>query len=343
MGQTGTVSVPERSPSVLSSWTRTIVRALEVREVDPAPLLAEAGLDPALLADPNARFPIAVTGTLWCLAAEATGDPAFGLFASRFVEQTTFHALGYAVMASDTLREAFERFARYGRLVSDAGDSTMEVNGDRWVYRLEVPPRRPRPTDESIDAMMSLIARICRVLGGDGLRLFEVTLMREEPTSSDAYSRAFRAPVVFGTETNSLVYPSTSLDTRLPSGNPELARLNEEVVAHHLSRIERDCLGNRVRAWLVGRMASGESRPADAARELGLSVRSLQRRLADEDTSFKQVLADTRCELASAYLRDGRTTVSEVTFLLGFADTSSFARAFRRWTGTSPGEYQKAG
>jgi len=342
MGETEGVQDQRRGPSVLSSWTRTIVRALEARQVDPAPLLAEAGLDRALLSDPNARLPITATGSLWGLAAEATGDPAFGLYASRFVEQTTFHALGYAVMASGSLREAFERFARYGRLVSDAGASILEVAGDRWLYRLDVSRDPPRPADESIDAMMALIARTCRLLSGGVVLPLEVQLARRKPSVSGAYTRVFRAPVAFGAATNSLAYPAGSLDTRLPSANPELARHNEEVIERHLARLEQESMATRTRAWLVGRLASGEPRPADAARALGLSLRSLQRRLADEDTSFKQVLADTRSGLARAYLRDGRTTVGEVTFLLGFADTSSFARAFRRWTGSSPGEYQRA-
>jgi AraC-like DNA-binding protein len=96
-----------------------------------------------------------------------------------------------------------------------------------------------------------------------------------------------------------------------------------------------------VQALLVERLSSGEPDPEAVARALGMSLRSLQRRLEDEGTSFKEVLAATRRELACDYLQGGRTSVTEVTFLLGFADTSSFARAFRRWTGESPSEWRE--
>src|SRR3546814_16793507 len=116
--------------TVLSSWGRAIRRALDAAGVDSARLFAEAGLDIAALADPDARYPLANTTRLWALAVEATGDPAFGLAVATQVSQTTFYALGYTLIASGTLREAFERMGRYFRLVNDAADSRREKEGE---------------------------------------------------------------------------------------------------------------------------------------------------------------------------------------------------------------------
>jgi AraC-like DNA-binding protein len=189
--------------------------------------------------------------------------------------------------------------------------------------------------------MLSLIVRTGRALSGGTSHPLSVALRRSEPAPSDAWARVFRAPVTFGADTNCMIYSSAVLDAQLPSGNPELAHYNDELVARHLARLDKDRFATRVHTLLAGLLASGEPSPRDVARELGLSIRSLQRHLADEGTSFKDVLAETRRGLAQTYLSDGHSSVTEVAFLLGFADTSSFARAFRRWTGSSPSEYRK--
>jgi AraC-like DNA-binding protein len=329
------------APSVLTSWARVIVRTLQARGVDPRPLVREAGLDPAAFEDPEARFPITATGALWRRAAEATGDPAFGLDASRFVTQTTFHALGYAVAASETLREAFERYVRYGRLVSDAAELSLAEDGAR--VRLSFTPRAggPQAAAEAMDAMLSMITRGTNALAGRSLRPLAVQLRRPEPSVSSPWPRVFQAPVSFGHACDALEYARVDVDAKLPAGNVVLARANEEVVARYLARFDEANVAGRVQALLVERLSSGEPDPEAIARALGMSLRSLQRRLEDDGTSFKEVLAVTRRELACAYLKGSRTSVTEVTFLLGFADTSSFARAFRRWTGASPSEWRE--
>ena len=330
------------APSVLTSWTRTILRALEASGIEPSILVERAGLDPAAFEDPDARFAIEETAKLWHEAVAATGDPAFGLTASRFVNQTTFHALGYAVMASSTLREAVDRHVRYGRLVSDAAVCRLDETDGVARVVFDIPESQPQPADEAMDGMICLIARSFRALSGGQLAPSQVWLRRPPPALQEpVWSKVFRAPVDFGAETNALAYPLAVLDEPLPAGNAELARMNEEVVARYLARLDVDHVGTRVRALLTEQLSSGEPTPEGIARALGMSRRSLQRRLADEGSSYKELLADTRKELALAYLRDGHTSITEVTFLLGFADTSSFSRAFRRWTGESPRDFAK--
>ena len=111
-----------------------MAKALEARGFDAAPLFARAGLDFAALDDPEARFPVRTTALLWRLAVEATGDPCFGLEVARHTSPTTFHALGFSLAASSSVREAFERVVRYYRLVSDAASIRFEEHGA--VYRV---------------------------------------------------------------------------------------------------------------------------------------------------------------------------------------------------------------
>lgn len=142
---------PVAAPSVLGTWAPlTLIWALDARGFDGHALAARAGIDLALLADPNSRYPITSTTRLWRLAVEVTGDPCFGLWASRFVKPTTFQALGFAVFASRTLREAFERMVRYSWLASDVAGIQLRRVGEREQIRYVI-KAEPRPVDEAID------------------------------------------------------------------------------------------------------------------------------------------------------------------------------------------------
>jgi AraC-like DNA-binding protein len=326
------------APSVLGTWALTVVGALDARGFDGQAVAVRAGIDPATLHDPDSRHPIAVTTRLWRLAVDITGDPCFGLWASRFVTQTTFHALGFAVFASRTLRDAFERFVRYGRLVSDAAEIQLRRVGQHEHFRLVLPEGDGRPADESIDAILAVIARTARMLSGGKVNPVAVRLERPEPSPSEAFRKVFRAPVQFGQRENVLKFVAADLDGQLPAGNTELARYNDEVMARCLDRIV-GTISSRLRSWLVEQLSAGEPREGAAARALGMSLRNLQRRLQDEGTTYREALNGTRGEMARAYLEQGRTSVTEIAFLVGFGDTSSFSRAFRRWTGLSPRAY----
>ncbi|BCQ58503.1 hypothetical protein PBOI14_02530 [Pseudomonas sp. Boi14] len=146
----------------LASWTRALRKQLDALDLDSAALCREAGLDPQLMDDPNARYPLSATTRLWHLAVQASGDPAIGLRVSRFVSPTTFHALGYALVASGSLREVFERIVRYHQVVSDALELALTREADRYRFFLKVPEGSPQPAFEAIDAFAAIYVRTCR-------------------------------------------------------------------------------------------------------------------------------------------------------------------------------------
>ena len=320
---------------MLASWTRTIVRALDARGMDGRALAAQAGIDVQRLDDAEARYLMRETRELWRRAVAATGDPCLGLAVSRYVTYTTFHALGAAVMASGTLREAFGRLVRYGRLVGDAATPRIEERAGRVRIVLALAGTGPVAA-EAIDALLALMVRVARQLSDDRrLSPLRVELTRAEPTPSEPFRRFFQAPVRFAGDHNLLEFAAATVDARLPAGNAEVARRIDEVLARYLARLDDHQLLSRMRAAVVERLPDGEPSQAAIARALGLSVRTLQRRLAEEGTSYQAILDGARAELARVYLAEG-WSVTETAFTLGFSDTSSFSRAFRRWTGKAP-------
>jgi len=156
----------------------------------------------------------------------------------------------------------------------------------------------------------------------------------------EAFTEFFQAPVEFGCETNMLVFDKTDMQVQLPAANAELARQNDQVVLSLLARMDRDDIIAQVRALVVDLLPSGECSKEIIAARLNMSERTLQGRLALKKTSYRDLLNETRKELAEQYISQGLRSFSEVTYLLGFSDISSFSRAFRNWTGLSPSVYR---
>jgi AraC-like DNA-binding protein len=303
----------------------------------------EAGIEPAALEDPDARVSREALTRLWELAVAATGDEAFGLTAARYATQTTFHALGYAVLASSTLKEAFERIIRYRRLIGDVIELELVAENDRYRFVVDVsaPPGAP---DQAVDATMAVCVRQARMLTGDrDFAPLAVMLERAEPEDATAFRQVFRAPVSFSEDSNVLEFSREDFEKRLPTGNGELARQNDHVVLGYLARLEKASLVTRVKKALLDALPNGAPSRRAVARSLGMSERSMQRHLAAEGVSYKALLDDARMSLARDYVREGRLSVTEIAFVLGFADTSTFSRAFKRWTGMGPTAFRAAG
>jgi AraC-like DNA-binding protein len=330
----------KKAATALTSWAKAIRKALDAAGVDSARLFAEAGLDIAALDDPNARYAVESTTRLWRLAVVATGDEAFGLTVARQVGQTTFHALGYSLIASATLREAFERMARYFRIVTDAAQPLLTQQGERYRLCFHLPDGAPPPADEAFDAFAFLLVRLCRGLYRREYSPLSVSLRRPLPRALTAFERAFRAPLEFGAEENVLYFDRETFEKKLEGANPELARHNDEIVLRYLAHLDRENLRTRVHAALVQLLPLGEPSADKVADALHMSPRNLQRKLADEGSSYKELLNDTRRDLALSYMRDPSYNLTEITYLLGFADTRSFNRAFKRWTGQAPSAYR---
>jgi AraC-like DNA-binding protein len=267
------------------------------------------------------------------------GDPAFGLRASKFIRQTTFHALGYSVMASSTLQEAIERLVRFNHVVSDVATLELARAGGEARLLVVLKPGYGSGGHEAMDAILSLITRALRLLLGQTFALSGVEMRRPAPADRAPYDNLFRCPVRFESDIDVLSFAEAWLDHRLPAGNPELARFSDAAVREYLARVQSGTVVDRVRATIAEHMGTQLS-PELVAKKLALSVRSMQRSLQEHDTSYEALLRDIREELARAYLREKRYSITEVAFLLGYENMGAFARAFKRWTGMSPSDYQ---
>ncbi|TXS92732.1 AraC family transcriptional regulator [Parahaliea maris] len=330
----------ERQPTVLSSWIKVLLLALRDHGCNADLLLQESGLDHEQLADPDARLPLAATTRLWDLSVQALEDETLGLWVPCYSNQNTFHALGYAFMASSTLLEALQRVARFNAMVSDAARVELDVGENSVVLSWDLWTPDLGPSQEAMEAILSLILRSSRKIRGKDFAPLKVSLLRKRCADETPFREFFQAPIEFGADRYRMEFDRAELEQPLEWGNESLARSSDRVIEDYLKQLEMGSVATRLRNLLVRDLPGGALGHEHYARELGMSGRSLQRKLSAEGSSFNQILNETRCELACSYLgQTPRQSLTEIAFLLGFSDTSSFSRAFHRWTGVAPGAY----
>ena len=190
------------------------------------------------------------------------------------------------------------------------------------------------------DGILAVLTTLCRINHGEGFNPLAVYFSHPEPSCGGEFFAFFKCPVCFNSKVNRLVLPAASLDVQLPGANPQLAQLNDRIMIEYLARLDKDNIVERVKAIVIDQLPTGAVVDSRVAESLHLNVRNLQRKLRQKGTSFKRILNEVREELALKYIKDSNLSLSEISFLLGFAETSSFSRAFKRWTGGSPKAYR---
>jgi len=327
--------------TALLSPTLNVFRALEARGLDAAALFRRAGCDPDMLRVQETRVPNRLVRRLFEVAEEATGDPCIGIEVGAQVRGVALHALGHAWLASSTLSDAIVRIVRYTRVLTEfwRADLREEPRGVRFSV---IPRDRDafRPLSRH-DAVLAGIVKLARITYGEAFAPLEVAVERDLPECASRFEEWFRAPIVWGAAAPSILFRREDLARPLATANPGVAVASERLAADYAARLDRDDIGTRVKRELLGVLPSGTPSQTRIARSLGLSSRTLHRRLAGASTSFADLLDETRRDLAAEYLRRSDYAVGEVAYLLGFAEISSFNRAFRRWTGQSPSEFRR--
>ncbi len=327
---------------VLSSWTRVLVDALDAAGHNGLKIAEEVGFQASDFADPNARFSLDRTTAFWRKAVNVTGDDALGIWVSRHVKVTTFQGLGFAVITSTNIRDAFKRMERYSQIVSDSERAVIEEHDDTCDYILVPGTNVYRASPESLDAILAHIVRFVRGTIDRSAAPLSVDLARPRPKNHAVYEEFFRCPVKFSAARNRLRFSRDLVERPSKTANAALAEQSEVLLQAYMEKLGLNIEEDPVRKLIIDHLPSGAPSIGEIARKAGQSVRSLQRRLEEKGVTFSQLLSVVRRERAEIYLEDADLPITEIAFLLGFQDTSSFSRAFKNWTGITPKAYRTA-
>ena len=327
--------------SIAATSTLAMVSAATARGVECSDLLGAAGLTREFLEHPDARIPAPTVLGLWAALRERTGDPTLQLTAPTSLPYGAYRIIEYLIAASATVGDAVRRFAEFFGLIADSMALTIDRVDDVYSLTLATAMGGPVPPVYVDYAFAALVGRV-RMRIRPGLCVLRVEFRQPEPPSSAAYRDLFGAPVVFGAAQDRLFFTAQEWNTAIASADAALAQMLE----HHARILARRIpqTAPSFSAEVQKTIADTPSRSGSAesvARSLNMSVRTLQRKLVDDGTTFRAVSDAVRWQLAEDYLNDPKVSIAEVAFLLGFSDQSSFNRAFRRWTGKSPGRWRR--
>ncbi|MDB4988858.1 MAG: Transcriptional regulator, AraC family protein [Myxococcaceae bacterium] len=299
---------------------------------------AQAGLELHTLDDQEARIAHPVHLALWRHAADASGDALFGLRVAKTLETASYGVLGYAMASSATLGDAWRRLQAYSALLYDELTLREERRSHQVVFKYELAGDAGPPALFEA-ALASFVLNARRLTAGR----FQVTEVRLRHASQrNQLARHLAAPVYFERAENAIVAEAASLQLPIASADPGLAALLERYASELLGRLPRaDDFVEQVRRFLLATLPSGVPSAEQAASRLGLSVRTLQRRLRDQGVGFRALVDRVRHEVAVEHLATPHVSVAQVAFMLGFSEDNAFDKAFRRWTGMSPSAFRR--
>jgi AraC-like DNA-binding protein len=329
--------------SFIASMGQMFRRLLEMHGLDAVAIAGDAGLDLAVTPAPGERIEVDKIDAILRVAIPLIGDPAFGLRAAHCWHPSELGVLGYAWLSSSTLRTGLQRAVRYSRLVGERGLTQIENTSRGVKVRFWANRGNPAVVPVAavfVDIVMALLLDLCRMNAGAALRPVAATLRRKKPHPADAHQRFFGCKVEFEAEENTFVLSVDDADRPLPSANRQLAAVFDKMLAEELAGLDKSDVVSRCRAAVLEQLSSGEGTAEDTAKQLHMSARTLQRKLAVANTTYLQLVDDTRKDLALRYIEDPRRSVTDITFSLGFSQPSAFTRAFKRWTGLSPSDYR---
>ena len=322
---------------------RAVVEAVERSGVSRADLLARSALDPRRLEEPEVRLNLEEFGRVLAAAVALTGDETLGLRIADQMPDSAVDLLAHLTAHAPTMREAVAIASQFGGIVTDAMQLDSHDEGDAFVVRCAFSRSTPLSDRMLADLMMGGLARLARTFIGPRALPRVACFEHERPYQYRAYTRTFGHSLRFGQRMTSMAFDRELADRPQMHQHPELYCLLRAEAERRLDRIATGLRPTaRLHRYLLAISPSRMPDMARAARDLGMSERSLRRYLTAEGTSFRDIVRSALETSAGRMLRDPGRSIKETSVALGFADTAAFVRAFKRWTGMTPGEYRRA-
>jgi len=326
-------------PTAQGGLSRLAIARLKNAGVPVEPLLRRAGLTPEVIADPEERLSVRSQITLLDQAAVALKDDSLGFTLARDFDPREIGLLYYVMASSLTLGDALKRAARYSQITNEAL-VVRYVEGNKFIIRLHyscVPRHMDRHQTEFF---MFAALRLCRVLTGQNIVPQHFWITHHRSGTSSEMARFVGTAVEFGATADEFALNANARELPLIHADPYLNNLLlkycEAAATDRRTNVSQ--LRTRVEDVISAMLPHGRVAVDNVARNLGMSKRTLSRKLMDEGLNFTEILQQLRRGLAVRYLDDRKLHVSKIAWLLGFNEVSAFTHTFKRWTGKTPSQ-----
>ena len=308
--------------------------------LDRQELVDAAGLTGIDLSDGEARVPIATQVALWQLIAKRLPRSNFGLRLGASFKAREAGLLGYVMAHSATLESALERLVRYSWVLNDAVKCDL-IRTRQSLAVTQSYPEHGVGLKDAVDYRLAALVSVCRQITSAEVVPMEVAFVYEQRGETLEQRQFFRCPLQFGAPISKVVFAAHDLRLQIRHADETLS----EYLREHAERVLQSLVTgsstrDRVRSAIWNVLSDGRPTLKRIAAALQVPSRTLQRRLADEGTSLEQEIEAIRKSMATAMLRDPANAIDDIAFLLGYNETSTLFRSFRRWTGMTPQEYR---
>ncbi|WP_020654168.1 AraC family transcriptional regulator [Massilia niastensis] len=326
---------------VTGAYVQPLLDAAAERGVEPARLCAAAGLPASFLAPLPDALPARAYIALLDAGARLANDPHFGLHVGEKVRPATFSAYGMVLLACKDFGQALQLTQRYEQLAHDLGRSRLALEGRDAVYAWD--SHYPEANRHLVESVFAGIRVFGSWLAGRPLTATRMAFAHGSSAGAGEYRRVLGLAPEFGAAANTAHFDPALLSMPVPNADTSLY----PVLRQHAERLLEERAAQAggvptlVRAALLRRLPEGQARLAGVAGDLGMSARTLQRKLAGAGSSFQQVLDAVRYGLAQDYLRRRELGLADIAMMLGFQEQSAFTHAFREWSGMNPGAWRE--
>ncbi len=311
-----------------NTFLRNVFELAEFYGVSRSKILAEIDLEPALAAELGAFVPSEKLIDAVEFAAVATQRNDFGLLLGSQNDHRTLGPVGVLAEHCRTIAEAVAEATRFLHLHNSALLYTLTPNDNRYAFRLQLDARGKYPPRHYVEALLTIFVRFCRIVINDEWRPLSIRFEHQQAADRAAYWRTLGCDVTFGQERNEVLAPMADFDQPIATSNPRIKDLVQRLLDDQRHE-EAENLKTRVVSLLRPLIAAGEASAANVAALMSLPPRTFQRRLAEQGTSFQEILIETRCKLVDEFLSRPGMTVSDMAPILGFSDVSAVSRFVR--------------
>ena len=334
----------ESIPSASGGIARLVCQQLRDRGIPLGPLLSKAGSSVAQINDRNARVEVRSQIRILNLAADALQNDLLGFHLARDYDLREIGLLYYVLSSSDVMNDALQKAARYSRITNEGFSLKFRANKDLAIS-LEYIGVERRSDYHQIEFWLVSLVRLCRQLTNRRLIPSRIRVVHHRKETPAEFRSQFGCDIEFGAAVDELVFPGAIAAMPIVSADSHLNRLLmkycEEALAY------RAPARTGLRASLENAMAPllphGKANAVEVARLLGMSRRTLGRKLSLEGLTFSEIAEELKCDLAKHYLRDSDLPISQIAWLLGYSEVSAFTHAFKRWTGMTPRQSRTQG
>jgi AraC-like DNA-binding protein len=320
---------------------RSDVSGLIALGLDPDPVLEMMGLSRAELERLPARVPFDLTERFWHATRAIYPNEGLSVRIPQQSQAENYDVIGYLCRSSANLRGALGYLNRFtGLLLGGYNQLSLTESNGVATLTIESPHAVER---QSIEAFICTLGFVARHLTAQTLQPLEVRLQHRRPRDSDTFELHWGRNLVYEAKQYQIVIPVSYLELPLLKHDPKLLQILERQAQEVISSLdETGGFAQSIKKAIARELPHGNPGAPSIARALGVSARTLARRLEEVGVSFRAVQDEVRHELACRYLRATELGIGEIAFMLGFADASSFNRAFKRWSGSSASAYRTA-